>query len=187
VSLFWIGEEGTEDNGFIPNLQSVWDDTWSEDYGGMDDPHNRNGYVPTNFTPSENPFYFALPYNDFNEDGERKSDVYDVVPWSKEQTWNDSESMCKNHWIKIIKGDTIAYAQWEDAGPFGEDDTAYVFGDTLPRNEVNNNAGLDVSPSLRDYLKLNDIDSVDWQFVDFNEVPDGPWKEIITNSQIYWE
>lgn len=187
VTIFWIGEEGNEENGFIPNLQSAWDDKWSEDYGGVDDPNDRNGYLPTNFTPFENPFYFALPYNDFNEDGERRSEVYNIVPWSKEQTWNDSESMCKNRWIKITKGDKIAYAQWEDVGPFGEDDKDYVFGGASPMNEINNNAGLDVSPAVRDFLKLNDIDIVDWQFVDFNEVPNGPWKEIITNSQISWK
>ncbi len=68
-----------------------------------------------------------------------------------------------------------------------EDDSDYVFGDALPTNEINNDAGLDVSPSVRDFLNLTDIDIIDWQFVDFDEVPDGPWKEIITNSKIYWE
>jgi len=186
VTVFWIGEEGNEDNGFIPNIQSAWDDNWLQHYGGVDDPNNRNGYVPTNFTPSENPFYCALPYNDFSEDGERKSNAYDVVYWSTEHTWDDSESMCKNRWIKITKNDKTAYAQWEDVGPFGEDDTVYVFNDALPSNDRNNKAGLDVSPAVRDYLKLNDIDTVNWHFVDFSEVPDGPWKNIITISQITW-
>lgn len=79
VTIFWIGEEGNEENGFIPNLQSAWDDIWTEHYGGIDDPNNRNRYSPANFTPSENPFYFALPYNDFNENGERKSEAYKIV------------------------------------------------------------------------------------------------------------
>lgn len=186
VTVFWIGEEGNEENGFIPNLQSAWDDQWLEHYGGVDDPDFRNGYVPTNFTPSENPFYCALPYNDFTEEGEQKSNAYNVILWSDERTWNDSESMCKNRWIKIIKGEKTAYAQWEDAGPFGEDDVAYVFGNALPSNDMNNNAGLDVSPAVRDFLELNDIDIVDWQFVNFNDVVDGPWKEIVTTSQINW-
>ena len=55
----------------------------------------------------------------------------------------------------------------------------------MPTNEINNDAGLDVSPSVRDFLNLTDIDIIDWQFVDFDEVPDGPWKEITSNSQIY--
>lgn len=187
VTVFWIGEEGNEENGFIPNLQSAWDDDWAEDYGGVDDPDNRNGYLPTNFTPFENPFYFALPYNDFDENGERRSDAYEVIPWSKERAWNDSESMCKNRWIRITNGEKCAYAQWEDVGPFGEDDAAYVFGSAAPKNEVNDNAGLDVSPAVRDLLGISDIDKVDWQFVDSTEVPDGPWKDIVTTSQIDWK
>jgi len=187
VTFFWVGEEGNEENNYIPNLQSVWDDKWLEHYGGVDDPNNRNGYFPANFTPLENPFYYALPYNDFDENGERKAEVDKVIYWSGEQEWSELESMCKNRWIKIIKGNKSVYAQWEDAGPFGEDDADYVFGDSLPKNELNNGAGLDVSPAVRDFLSLSDIDVVNWQFIDFSDVPDGPWTEIITTSQIYWE
>lgn len=187
VTIFWVGEEGNEENNYIPNLQSVWDDKWLEHYGGVDDPNNRNGYFPTNFTPLENPFYYALPYNDFDENGERKAEVDQVIYWSGEQGWGELESMCKNRWIKIIKGNKSVYAQWEDAGPFREDDADYVFGDALPKNELNDDAGLDVSPAVRDFLSLSDIDVVNWRFVDFSEVPAGPWTEIITTSQIYWE
>ena len=187
VTIFWIGEEGNEENDYIPNLQSVWDDEWLEHYGGVDDPDNRNGYFPADFTPLENPFYYALPYNDFDENGEREADADQVVYWSGEQEWGELESMCKNRWIKITKGNKSVYAQWEDAGPFGEDDADYVFGDALPKNELNNDAGLDVSPAVRDFLSLSDIDVVNWRFVDFSEVPAGPWTEIITTSQIYWE
>ena len=187
VTIFWIGEEGNEENDYIPNLQSVWDDKWLEHYGGVDDPNNRNGYFPADFTPLENPFYYALPYNDFDENGERKADVDQVIYWSGEQEWGELESMCKNRWIKITKGNKSVYAQWEDAGPFGEDDADYVFGDALPKNELNDDAGLDVSPAVRDFLSLSDIDVVNWRFVDFSEVPAGPWTEIITTSQIYWE
>jgi hypothetical protein len=115
VTIFWVGEEGNEENNYIPNLQSVWDDKWLEHYGGVDDPNNRNGYFPTNFTPLENPFYYALPYNDFDENGERKAEVDQVIYWSEEQGWGELESMCKNRWIKIIKGNKSVYAQWEDA------------------------------------------------------------------------
>jgi hypothetical protein len=34
---------------------------------------------------------------------------------------------------------------------------------------------LDVSPAVRDYLGLGDIDFCDWRFVDFTRVPLGPW------------
>lgn len=62
------------------------------------------------------------------------------------------------------------------------DDIHYVFGTSRPQNPINNNAGLDVSPAVRDYLQLNGIDVVHWQFVQFEEVPEGPWKNIITAS-----
>ena len=64
------------------------------------------------------------------------------------------------------------------------DDVAYVFGNSAPKNKVNKRAGLDVSPAVRDYLKLSDIDVVAWRFVEFSEVPDGPWKEVVTTTQI---
>ena len=187
VTFFWVGEDANEENGYIKNLHSAWDDRWMEHYGGVDDPDNRSGYSPAGFTPLENPFYFALPYNDFGAGGKRKGSAYEDVFWANDQEWGELESMCKNQWIKITKGDMIAYAQWEDAGPFGENDANYVFGDSPPRNLLNQRAGLDVSPAVRDFLGLGDIDIADWQFVDAEEVQDGPWKEIITTSQIYWE
>jgi len=40
---------------------------------------------------------------------------------------------------------------------------------------LNKGAGLDVSPAVRDYLGLNETDVTDWKFVEFKEVPRGPW------------
>jgi len=185
VTIFWIGEEAGQENGFIGNTMSAWDDEWMNHYGGYDDPDHRNGYFPQGFIPKENPFYFALPYNDF-KDGIRKPDAYMVVYWAWEKLWGKYESMCKNRWIRIIKGNKVVYGQWEDVGPFGEDDKNYVFGYALPQNLENKRAGLDVSPAIRDYLGLSDIDKIDWQFVREEEVPPGPWKEIITTSQVHW-
>ena len=187
VTIFWIGEDGSEENGYIPNIQSAWDDRWKLHYGGMDDPYDRRQYFPASFTPSENPFYFALPYNDFDDNGERKVSAAHVIPWAKEKQWGAMESMCKNRWIKIVKGEKAVYAQWEDVGPFGEDDAEYVFGNASAQNTINDHAGLDVSPAVRDYLGLSDIDKVDWRFIDADKVPDGPWKTIVTSSQIDWE
>ncbi len=186
ATVFWIGEPGDEENGFIPNNSSAWDDLWVQHYGGVDDPNNRNGYFPANFTPRENPFYIALPYNDFYENGTRKPDAYRVVPWAGEREWRDNESMCKNRWVKIIYNGKVVYAQWEDVGPFGEDDWEYVFGDAQPKNEINDHAGIDVSPAVRDYLGFDGMAKVSWQFVDPEDVPEGPWKEIVTTSQICW-
>lgn len=186
VTYFWIGEDANKENGFIPNHQSAWDEKWLEHYGGIDSPENRNGFFPLKFIPNENPFYFALPYNDFDQNGIRKQNINKIY-WAKNYKLNEDESLCKNKWIKITKDDKTVYAQWEDVGPFGEDDINYVFGNIKPLNKINNTAGLDVSPAVKSYLKLDDIDIVNWKFVDFKNVPNGPWKEIITNSQIYYE
>ncbi len=187
VTYFWAGEEAGKDNKNISNLPSAWDEQWVRHFGGVDSPRNRSGYFPSDFAPKENPFYFALPYNDFNSKGDRREEVANVIPWAKSQKWKNDESMLKNQWIKIIKGDKVAYAQWQDVGPFKEDDVDYVFGKALPKSKTNNNAGLDVSPAVHDILGLSDIDHVDWQFVPFSAVPDGPWKKVITTSQIYWQ
>lgn len=187
TTYFWVGEPADADNSYNDNLSSAWDDNWTSNYGGVDDPNRRNGYLPSGFVPKENPFYFALPYNDFNDDGTRKDNAYDVVYWSAEKkTWNDSESMVKNRWIEITKGNKTAYAQWEDAGPFVYDDSDYVFGNSRPANTLNHNAGLDVSPAVKDYIDLqHGKNVVSWRFVDFRDVSDGPWKDIITTSQVY--
>ncbi len=187
ATVFWVGEESGPENDYIPNLQSAWDDKWQEHYGGTDDPDHRNGFYPAEFTPKENPFYFALPYNDFNANGTRKANASKVVYWAKEKNWGELESMCKNRWIKITFGSKTAYAQWEDVGPFNTDDYNYVFGTSAPQNKENDNAGLDVSPAVRDYLGLSGMDKINWQFVDAKDVPDGPWKTIVTTSQICWE
>ncbi len=184
-TIFWVGEEGSSANGYIPNLASAWDSMWMLDYGGIDDPNNRNGYFPAKFTPFENSFYVALPFNDFDKDGKKKKDL-SFIPWIDQYPNSNNISVCKNRWVKIIKGDKVAYVQWEDVGPFGEDDKDYVFGRALPKNRINNNAGIDLSPAVRDYLGLKDIDKVSWQFVDDKDVPDGPWKKIVTTTNINW-
>jgi len=180
MSIFWVGENETYANDFISNAVSAWDDNWQDHFGGVDDPENRNGYLPADFVPQENPFYFALPYDDFDSQGNRKPQAYDIVYWATEKNWNSHESMCKNQWLKISKGGKDAYAQWEDVGPFEENDSNYVFGNAGPKNVEKSASGLDVSPAVRDYLELSGIDKADWQFVRESAVPDGPWKQIVT-------
>ena len=184
TTWFYVGEKGNQDNQYIPNIASAWDDIWLWHYGGVDDPSNRSGYFPAEFVPSENPFYFALPFNDLDENGSFK-EIAKTIPWYNETLLKKNGSILKNHWIKIIKGNKVAYAQWEDVGPFGEDDFEYVFGNAPPSNPING-AGLDVSPAVRDYLGLKDVDYVDWQFVDEKDVPDGPWKQIVTTTPVTW-
>jgi hypothetical protein len=186
ATVFWVGEPADDDNKDISNAPSAWDDAWLKHFGGVDDPKNRKGLLPADFAPKENPFYVALPYNDFNKNGNRRPDVTTLVPWAHTQPWKDGESMLKNRWIKIAKGNMAAYAQWEDVGPFKENDGAYVFGSAAPASKTNKRAGIDLSPALNQYLNLKDIDQVDWQFVDAQDVPDGPWKHTVTTSQVYW-
>jgi len=183
TTYFWVGEGATSDNGYISNSPSAWDDSWQQHFGGVDDPNNRNGYYPAAFTPNENPFYFALPYNDFDSNGRRKTNANKVYWWGAKQ-WGPDESCCKDQWIRITKGTKTAFAQWEDCGPYGEDDINYVFGTSAPASPANDNAGLDVSPAVRDYLGLSDIDEVNWQFVGASSVDAGPWKNIITGNPV---
>lgn len=185
-TFFWVGEKAGDDNDDISNSPSAWDENWKKHYGGVDSPKKRKGFLPSKFYPKENPFYAALPYNDFGKSGKRKEEVFSIVPWVKSRNISDEYSVLKNRWIRIIHNGKIAYAQWEDVGPFEEDDAEYVFGTAAPKNKENKNAGIDVSPAVRDYLGLSDIDKVDWQFVEQDNVPDGVWKKIVTVSQVYW-
>lgn len=175
TTIFWIGEKPSENNP-VPNRASSWDKNWSKSYGGFDDPNRarRSNYIPVKFTPRQNPFYCALPYNDKTSNGHR-SEAPRVVPWFREAYQGPGVSTCKGRWIAIHKGNRTVYAQWEDAGPFRTDHWQYVFGDERPKPNLNKGAGLDVSPAVRDYLGLGDTDVTDWKFVDFSEVPHGPW------------
>jgi len=180
ATIFWTGEEATADNGYIANSPSAWDEHWKDHFGGYDDPNHRNGFLPQAFTPKENPFYFALPYSDFTNAGVRRATAAQCSAITGNN--NPSYSWCKNAWIMVRYGDRTVYAQWEDVGPYEEDDTAYVFGTAAPRNSFGTHAGLDVSPAVRDYLKIPDVATVTWQFVAANSVPAGPWTQTITTN-----
>jgi len=151
--------------------------------GGFDDPNSskRRDFIPVKFTPRQNPFYCALPYNDKAASGHRP-EAPRVVPWFKDAYQGPGVSVCKGRWIAIRKGNKIAYAQWEDAGPFRTDHWQYVFGNERPKPNLNKGAGLDVSPAVRDYLGINETDVTDWQFVDFKDVPRGPWSKHGENN-----
>jgi hypothetical protein len=182
TTVFWIGERPSGNNP-VPNRTSSWDKQWTRNYGGFDDPNpaNRSNYSPARFTPRQNPFYCALPYNDKQRTGHRP-EALRVVPWFKEAYQGPAVSTCKDRWVAIRKGNRTAYAQWEDAGPFRTDYWQYVFGNERPNPNLNKGAGLDVSPAVRDYLGLKGTDVTDWRFVDFSEVPRGPWSTLGENN-----
>lgn len=182
TTVFWIGEKPAPNNP-VPNRVSSWDPNWTNNYGGVDDPNpaNRSNYIPVKFTPRQNPFYCALPYNDKAREGHRP-EAPRVVPWFNDAYQGPAVSTCKSRWIAIRKGNRVAYAQWEDAGPFRTDHWQYVFGNERPKPNLNKGAGLDVSPAVRDYLGLQSTDVTDWRFVDFSEVPRGPWSTLGENN-----
>jgi hypothetical protein len=182
TTTFWIGEKPSANNP-VPNRSSSWDANWTKNYGGYDDPEksHRHDFTPAKFTPKQNPFYCALPYNDKATNGHRP-EAPRVVPWFKEAYQGPSVSTCKSRWIAIRKGNKVAYAQWEDAGPFRTDHWQYVFGNERPKPNLNKGAGLDVSPAVRDFLGMQDTDVTDWKFVEFSEVPHGPWAKLGDNN-----
>jgi len=180
TTTFWIGEEPTQNNP-VPNHASSWDDQWGKNYGGYDDPDHRSGYLPVGFTPGQNPFYVALPYNDKMSEG-HKPEASKVIPWFNEAYDGPGKSVCKGRWLMIRHKDKVVYAQWEDAGPFRTDHWEYVFGNERPKPNLNKGAGLDVSPAVRDYLGMDGTDICDWKFVEFAEVPVGPWSTYGANN-----
>lgn len=167
TTVFWVGEAATKDNGYIANSVSAWDEQWQSHYG-------------TDAHPKENTFYFALPYNDFNSTGNRKASAQNCANSSNAMLVHTS--WCKNTWIKITAKDKVAYAQWQDVGPYEEDDASYVFGKSAPKNTQGEKAGLDISPATQDYLGLQDVDRTSWSFVAAKDVPAGPWLTVITVS-----
>jgi hypothetical protein len=182
TTIFWIGEEPSRNNP-VPNRASSWDKDWTKNYGGFDDPNpaHRSNYIPVKFTPRQNPFYCALPYCDKATTGHRP-EAPRVVPWFKDTYQGPAVSTCKDRWVAISKGNRTVYAQWEDAGPFRTDHWEYVFGNERPKPNLNKGAGLDVSPAVRDYLGLSETDVTDWRFVEFSEVPRGPWSNLGENN-----
>lgn len=180
ATRFWVGEVADESNAYIPNHESAWVGDWLGEFGGVDDPENRCGYNPCKFTPKQNAFYVALPFNDIDANGKPKTaDILSKIPWYT-GTQAANASLMKNHWVEIKYGKKVAYGQIEDVGPMNEDDADYVFGTAAPKFK----AGIDLSPALTDYLGTNGYATVQWRFVDESTVISGPWLEKVTRSQI---
>jgi len=183
ATVFWVGERAAGNNP-VPNFKSSWDPEWQSNYGGFDTPDTsaRRNYIPVAFTPRQNPFYFALPYNDVTH-GTTKPEAYQVIPWFKETFERPGKSVCQNRWIAIrAHNGRVCYAQWSDCGPFRTDHWEYVFGRDMPKPNLNGGAGLDVSPAVRDYLGFGTKDVCDWKFVEYRDVPPGPWSRYGDNN-----
>jgi hypothetical protein len=159
ATVFWFGESPRENDP--GNLQSAWD----------------NDCIHT--TKTQNPFYVALPYNDV-QNGHTKPEARSIIPWFTTAFVQDGQSVLKDRWVAIRKGNLVCYAQWEDVGPFCADHWQYVFGSERPRPNKNRDAGIDVSPAVRDFLGMSGMDSCDWKFASEKEIPPGPWRDSIS-------
>ena len=144
---------------------------------GVDDPERRNRHWPAGFTPKQNPFYVALPYGEFTEQGDALKHNARHVPWYR----SGLDPLLKNRWVEIRRNDRSCFAQWQDVGPCGEDDFDFVFGTAnKPRNTFDAKAGLDVSPAVWHHLGMTDNGLSAWRLVEEADVPAGPWTEIVT-------
>jgi len=181
TTVFWIG--GPRETDGSVRTASAWDPNWVQNYGGLDDPDSsaRRNYIPVVFIPHQNPFYCALPYNDVTH-GQFKPEAPSVIPWFKQAYVGPGQSVCKDRWVAIRKGNRTCYAQWEDCGPFLTDHFQYVFQNERPKPNANHGAGVNVSPAVRDCLGLASTDVTDWQFVDVSDVPPGPWRSYGENN-----
>jgi TonB family protein len=182
TTVFWVGQEQVTGKTSLQH-QSVWDKDWLKNFGGVDtpEPAARHDYIPISFVPRQNPFYCALPYNDV-EQGRFKPEAPIVIPWFNQVPAEPGQSVCKGRWVAIRKGDRISYAQWEDCGPFRTDHFQYVFQNERPTPNASHDAGLSVSPAVRDHLGLAPTDVADWRFVEVSDVPPGPWRNYGENN-----
>jgi hypothetical protein len=158
TTIFWVGE--LPHRGDPGNLRSAWDSQWLL------------------AAARQNPFYVALPFNDIDDHDRTKPEAWTVIPWFRSAFVRDGQSVCKDRWVAIRHANKVCYARWEDVGPFQTDHWQYVFGNERPRPNGNGDAGLDVSPAVRDYLELNALDCCDWRFVEARAVPPGPWRAL---------
>jgi len=178
TTIFWVGEGATEDNNYISNYGSYWDANWMKHFGGVDSPRHRNGYLPAAFTPKQNPFYVALPFAEVDGDGNLKEIAKKIPGFGQNQG-----PLTRNRWIEIRYKGKSCFAQWQDVGPYEENDFDWVFGSAKkPKNKWGLKAGLDISPATAQFLGIVDADATEWRFVDEKDVPDGPWRAIITRS-----
>jgi hypothetical protein len=192
ATVFNVGEAASADNAYISNTGTSWDSDATATFGGFDNPEDRSAEgLPANFAPNHNPFYFALPADEFDENG-IISGAREASPWAGEPV-GDGRSLFKGRWIQVTRGDSTIYAQWLDCGPSDNPDGArdydYVFGPSgaRPKNRFGLKAGLDLSPAAAFNLGFGIAEGgaeVTWQFVDEADVPDGLWKQFpaIDNS-----
>ena len=206
ATTFWVGEVFDPEAPDGSQMFSTYDSRWYASYGGCDGVLTddgrcvterrtaAHGFFPTSMTPLENPFYLDLPFDDVNNPAAAARRA-DVVPWAGESGWAERAAvpgrpLLKNRWVVLHRDGRYCYGQVQDAGPALYDDAEYVFGqhDERPASKRYGGAGLDVSPALNGCLGLSDLngsgDRLDWAFVDDADVPEGPWRKVVTTSPV---
>ncbi len=178
VLIFWIGQPASPTNP-IANNSSAWNPNWLDDFGGVDDPLERNGFFPKKFAPKINPFYVALPYNDLDDTGFHKEEAAEVIPWYWRKARSKYDSLCNNRWLALHFKERICYAQWKDVGPKYADDWSYVFKGKFKAREKGDQARILISPAIRDYLQVPQGEEISWKFLENYEIPKGPWEPWI--------
>jgi|ERR1700746_3726107 hypothetical protein len=154
TTVFWCGEPATAHSP--SNFESSYDPLWFLHYR------------------YENSFYVAVPYCDIDDHGHTKPTAV-MAPWYRSEFKADGISIMKDRWVELRAGNRIAFAQIKDSGPYSSDDPEYVFGNAPPLPHANNQAALDVSPAVRDYLGLSGLSTCSWRFCSAQKVIPGPW------------
>ena len=152
-------------------------------YGGYDDPNpsRRQNYVPVKFTPRQNPFYCALPYNDKAREGHRpeapkvSSLVQGGLPGSRcfrlqgsmgRDPQRQPDRLCPVGRCRAISNRSLGIRLRQRAAKT----------DLQPRCRAR-------CFTRRARLSwLQDTDVTDWKFVEFSEVPPGPWAKLGNNN-----
>jgi hypothetical protein len=184
--VFYIGEESTPID-HRSKKSSIWDPEWQKNYGGYDTPdsdYRNSNFAPNSFLPNQNPFYIQLPYSDI-QNGHTKTEASQIIPWFKNAFDADGKSVLKGRWVAIFSAGRTCFAQWEDSGPYSDDDWKYVFGGNTPDSTALELPAIGLSPAIRDYLQLDNNATCAWKFVDYNSVPDGPWKYYGNNNTFF--
>jgi hypothetical protein len=183
AAVFWIGE-GRSGSCPITQVSSAWDPHWQDNFGGVDDPNERNGYAPSNHAPMLNPFYVALPFNDLAYPD--KAAKWLPVNWHQPPKDGKPVSACKDRWVEIKSAvGRTCYAQWEDVGPLRTDHAEYVFGNEPPG--PGKTPGLNISPAVAQYLGWDGEDDnvVSWRFVEQVDVRPGVWLKYDELALLY--
>lgn len=200
ATVFFLGEEASDDNAGISNVPTAWDSNSVERLGGIDysDYYLEADGRPSDFKPKHNIYYFALPADEYDENGPIAG-AHEASPWADQADTiaGSDASLFKGRWIEVSRADATVYAQWVDCGPSDDPDATrdygYVFGDQdqRPKNTYNLKAGLDLSPAAARGLGFGYEEGgapVAWRFVDEVDVPDGPWREYpAIDNKTYWE